>query len=499
MAGKYILVLDAGTSGIRCHVCEPPSRIVFSSTGSWAYKTPEQDSPLLKEFEPEATWNTIRQLVGRSIQESNVPPQEIAAISVTSQRQGFAFLDQSERELYVGPNVDLRAVFEGGEIDEGLGEEVYHKTGHFPSFLFAPAKLRWFMEHRPLVYSKIDKVCTLGDWLSWKLSGTLVSETTLAGEAGLLDIRERKWCHSLLEELGVSSGLLPPLVSPGEMPTPLSRQLTLDWGLKQDTSVVIAGADMQCGLLGLGALTDGDVGIVAGWSLPVQMVTATPFFSNIHRTWVGNHVLPDKWVSESSAGNIGESYRWLKDLLFADRVDAYQYMDSLAQGIPTGSEGASVFFGPPVLDMRKLGLASGGLVFPTPLSFTAPENGHLIRAALESYAYSAKASLERLKEVTGENARSIRIGGGMTLTNSFTNILADVLGRQVIVSQVPQVSALGAALCGVACIGNCSVSGQGGKWSHLRTIDPDPIRSSEYHDLYEQWLLKSNALAEMGL
>ena len=109
----------------------------------------------------------------------------------------------------------FRAVFEGAAIDEAVGGRVFEVTGRLPSFLFASAKLRWFKQHRPDVYDRAERVVTLADWLRWKLSGELVSEPTLAAEAGLLDIRERRWCAELFEELGVRAGVGVPIEKAG--------------------------------------------------------------------------------------------------------------------------------------------------------------------------------------------------------------------------------------------------------------------------------------------
>ena len=88
--------------------------------------------------------------------------RNIAAVTVTSQRQGVVFLDRDGRVLYAGPNVDLRAIFEGAAIDDAMGSRVFEVTGRLPSFLFAPAKLRWFMQNKPDVYERIDRVVDIG-------------------------------------------------------------------------------------------------------------------------------------------------------------------------------------------------------------------------------------------------------------------------------------------------------------------------------------------------
>ena len=75
------------------------------------------------------------------MRDSRIRADEIAAVAATSQRQAVVFLDSDGHELYAGPNLDLRAVFEGAAIDDELRDRVYRTTGHLPSFFFTAAKL----------------------------------------------------------------------------------------------------------------------------------------------------------------------------------------------------------------------------------------------------------------------------------------------------------------------------------------------------------------------
>ena len=137
-----------------------------------------------RELDPTGVWSTVCDLLRGTVRDLGAGPGQIAAVTATSQRQGVVFLDAEGGEIYAGPNLDLRAVFEGAEIDDRMGAEVYRTTGHAPSLLFAPAKLRWFQIHSPESYARIATVLCLADWLIYRLSGELVSEPSLAGEAG---------------------------------------------------------------------------------------------------------------------------------------------------------------------------------------------------------------------------------------------------------------------------------------------------------------------------
>ncbi|MCH8207092.1 MAG: hypothetical protein IH956_08815, partial [Chloroflexi bacterium] len=383
MAGSgHILVLDAGSSGMRSLVFDERRQIVGRRAAGWSY-LPERDVPeFARAFDPQALWATACRLMTDSIEEAGAEG-DVAAVSVTSQRQGVVFLDQDGSELYAGPNLDLRAVFEGAAIDDEMRARVYETTGHLPSFFFAPAKLRWFREHRPEAYGRISRVLPLADWLVWRLTGTAASEVTLAAEAGLLDIRSRDWCFPLLDSIGVSLDQAP-LVQSGTFVGTVRADRADRTGLAPGTPVAAAGADTQCGLLGMGVAEPHQVGIVAGWSAPVQMVTGEPLFSPEAGTWTGCFLEAGKWVLESSAGDVGNSYRWLAETLFGDADGVFDGMDKLAANAPLGSDGTMAVLGPSRMNMASPGMSTGGFLFPVPLTFSTLGRGHLVRAAVEA-------------------------------------------------------------------------------------------------------------------
>lgn len=499
-ANGHVLVLDAGTSGPRCLVFDENAQVVGLHAGQWDYVKEEEASPLARAFDPRTLWQSLHQLMRGSLEDARIPPEQVAAVSVTSQRQGVVFLDSGGREIYAGPNLDLRAVFEGAAIDQEHGDRVYQTTGHRPSFFLAPAKLRWLQLHRPDAYARIACVLTLADWVAWRLTGALASEVTLAAEAGLLDIHRRAWCAALLEQLGLLGNSIP-LVQAGAVLGGINEEASRDTGLLPGTPVAVSGADTQCGLLGMGVAREHQVGIVAGWSAPLQMVTTSPVLSPEARTWAGCFLEPGKWVLESSAGDAGNSYRWLADALYGGGEGAFQRMEQEAGAAPVGSDGALAFLGPPRMDMASLGMRLGGILFPVPLTFSELRRGHLARASLEAIAYAMKANLAQIESLAGARAKDITLGGGMTRSPTFVKILADVLGRSVGVSPTPQVSALGAYLCARTALGDFASLEEAAASARprLRTVEPDPRDSAEYQGHFQRWLRASDTLAGLGL
>ena len=482
--------LDVGTGTLHCLLTDSLGRPISSASAPMCYFTPEGCSYLAKEFNPDTALDALGRLVGQVMKQSEIKSRDITAIGITSQRQGTVFLDEEGREIYSGPNIDLRALFEGAAIDEELGSEIYATTGHFPSLLLAPARLRWFRGNRPGIYEKVRTILTIASWLAYRLTGCLASEPSLEAEAGLLDIIRRERSPNLMGKLDVSLPLLPPLTQEGIPSSGLSSQMSTLLGLRPGIPVVIAGPDTQCGLLGMGLVKAGQLGAVIGWSGALQVLTSRPRLDGEMRTWVGCQPQGNLWVSESNIGEAGSAYKWLKDILL-DSNTSFDEAELLAQQASGAPEGVSAFLGPGPMASAKAGLTRGGLSFPTPLSFQETTRGQLLRAALENITYSVKSNLDVLRQVTDLNTEVLYLGGGMSNSRTLAASLANVLGFPVRRSHVPQVSARGAALA-AAWITDSYLSLEQAAEAvseDYDEVEPDSASAvSQYQDYYCQWL-----------
>ena len=271
-------------------------------------------------------------------------------------------------------------------------------------------------------------------------------------------------------------------------------------GVASPVPVVTAGADTQCALIGMGVASHGSAGIVAGWSAAVQLLCSRANLSPAGATtWTGRFQLPRLRTIESNAGDMGNSLRWLADLLFRDTGDPYRAVDQAAKTVAVGSDGVSAFLGPQAMDASSLSMKLGGLTFPAPLSLGGPTRGQLARAALESFAYALRANLERTESAAGFDADKIALGGGIARSPVFARIVTDVIGRQIALSPTPDATAIGASLVARAAIGETpSLSEAAARRSRDNTpLEPDPQSSLEYEDRYRDWLRVQRALAPM--
>jgi autoinducer 2 (AI-2) kinase len=461
------------------------------------YTYPDEGNAFAREFDTHVVSGRIGQLVHKALHASRVKGTQVAAIGVTSQRQGSVFLDREGKELYAGPNMDLRAIMEGAAIDEEMGAEVYRTTGHLPSLMFTLARTRWFRNSHPASYGRMSQVLTIAGWLAYKLTGVAACEPALAGEAGLLDVGKHRRCCDLISKLDIEASLFPPLVEAGKPVGGLKADVAKKWGLEAGIPVTLAGPDTQSGLVGMGVVESGQAELVAGWSSALQMVTAEPFWDSEMRTWVGCMPIESRWVAESNMGDGGKAYSWLVSMLFKER-NAHEVAERLALQVPIGSDGAMAFLGPGPDTMPSAGMRVGALVFHTPLSFQEVSREQLARAYLENLAYSTRANLARLENVTRQKVAVVNLGGGMSRSGLFASILANVLNREVHRSMTPEVSTHGALLAAAVAAGEYSDLASAAKRGccGFRSYQPYIAESADYEEYYGRWHKTYHALQE---
>jgi sugar (pentulose or hexulose) kinase len=495
-----LLTLDMGTSSLHCMVTDACATPLASVSTPMTYSTPAGASELTLEFQPQGVMDAMGKLVAQALGNARLSGSSVKAIGITGQRQGMVFLGRGGGEVMASPNLDLRAVFQGAALDEELENGVYRITGHFPTMLLAPARLRWLQENKPQDYEDLDYLLTVPGWVAYRLTGNRVCERSLAAAAGLLEVSSQSRPPEIMDKLGVPPELLPPLTRAGDVLGGLAPALAQEWGLEPGIPVTLAGADTQCGLLGMGLVRDGDIGVVAGWSCALQVLTPTPCYDDGMSTWVGCSLHENLWVSEANLGDSGNAQAWLKDTIFGQGV-SWEEAQQAANQAPSGSGEILCYLGQGPQSAPKARLKRGGILFPTPLSYRRPDPGQALRAFWEGLAFSLKANLDQLHRVTGLGNGAIHLGGGMARSTTFSAILADVVGRVVHLSPEAQVSGHGAALAASVAAGHhdsleSAVQTLSAK---KKRLEPNGANSLEYQEHYQQWQTIYNRLQDDSL
>jgi glycerol kinase len=111
---------------------------------------------------------------------------------------------------------------------------------------------------------------------------------------------------------------------------------------------------------------------------------------------------------------------------------------------------------------------------------------HLARAALEAIAYQTVDAVDAMEGASGERLAELRADGGATANRWLMQFQADVLGRPVVVPEVAETTALGAAYLAGVGAGVWTMDQVSGLWREAARYEPR-MSDDERHVLLGRW------------
>ena len=190
--------------------------------------------------------------------------------------------------------------------------------------------------------------------------------------------------------------------------------------------------------------------------------------------------------------------RWLLDTLgghLAPGAERYAAADAAAAAITPGADDLTVLdFWQGSRTPIKDPAARGTIWGLTP----AHGPGHLLRAVYEGTAYGNRAIVEMLRRLDVPTDRVLACGGG-TRSALWLQILADVAGLPLTLTDAPDAVALGTAMC--AAVGAGAYPDLRAAATEMvretRTVEPDPSTRAVYDEGYARYTDTYAALAPL--
>lgn len=492
-AEKLFLGLDAGSGGGRAVVFNEKGEIKARAYRAWGYYSRNPMDVICQEFDPVHYWKLLCECTKEVL--SQVDKKQLCAVSSTSMRQGCLFLDEKGEYIYAGPNRDVRGINYAVEMEELLGKErCFGITGRWPPWIFVPSRLRWFKEEEPEKYARIKKILMLNDWILYLLSGEAVGEPSNACETMLYDVKKKDWSQELLDLIGLDRTVLPRLAKAGEVIGKIGAKAEAETSIPQGVLVVVGGADSQSALVACRQTKPGELGLIAGTTLPVMMSLSEPMLDTAYKLWTHCHMFDDLYLMESQGGDAGKILRGYVEGHFGRGIkeidQKYQELIKLAEEVGPGSAGVRAFLGTLVWDLTKVNPNKpAAILFPFPPEEKNAGPGNVGRAILETIAFSAKANLEQIIEVTGKEPAQIFLCGGLTRISLFNQIMASVLNQTIWVNLCAEASSLGIAMAGAVGAGLYPDLKTASKEMSGEFLEVSPVLDwiEEYESSFEIW------------
>ena len=409
-------------------------------------------------------WELTRAVAGEALADAGVRPGELAAVGITNQRETVCVWDPATGEPLHRAIVwqDRRTADRCGELrDAGVEELVRARTGLVLDPYFSATKIEWLLAHveglRERALAGRALFGTVDSWLLFKLTGLHLTDASNASRTMLYDIAAGRWDPELLGLFGVPARTLPevrPSAGPfgDTLPEALHGHAVPVAGVAGDQQAALFG--QACVDPGMGKNTYGTGSFVllnAGFTAPAPV----PGLLSTVAWGVGDapsaprggsppgmsraHSLT--YALEASIFVTGAAVQWLRDGLglIADAAESEALAASLESNEQVYFVPALTGLGSPHWDPHARGTITGLTRGST--------RAHLARAALEAIGYQTVDAVRAMEAGAGiEPLRELRADGGATANRWLMQFQADILGVPVLVPEVAETTALGAAL-----------------------------------------------------
>ena len=489
MKTQYLMAIDVGGGSGRCLLLDPETGSIKTARRSWTHPVAPGTSGLGYNLDTADILKKIGEASREVLGAAGADPKQISGIAVSSMRNTIVVLDHQRNVLLATPNRDARALGEGMILGMERGPEVHALTGHWPTPLFLGARLLWMKINAPELLARATVAMSVSDWLAFILSGKPAAERSQAGESLLFNLQRSEWATDLIESLGFPRSLFPEPVDSGSRLGTLTQEAAELLGLVSGIPVAAGGADTQCALLGAGAVQDGELAVVAGTSMPLQLVTEELILDPSGKLWSGQHVVPGRFILESNGMMTGDVLDWFARLLYPDFPEATLSLIAEASKSRPGAAGVYSTFGVSLFDGRTVGLPVGNLTFSHMVTGDASKSRrHIARALVEGIAFSMRANLEQIQETSGKKIPTVRVTSGMSKSRLFNEMIADVTGCKVVVPPEAEVTSIGAALLAGVGAGIFADPAAAAMTFCRKPIEIQPGSvSPKYQNLYTGW------------
>ena len=448
----HIVAIDQSTSATKAVLFDAAAAVVDLAIREHRQIYPQAG---WVEHDAEEIWQNVlavlRELVGRNPRLVS----EAAAIAVTNQRETVVAFDKR-----TGMPLHHAIVWQcrrGENIcqtlrDAGHGDTVHTKTGLKLDTYFSGSKLKWLIQSRPDIRRQLESgdalIGTIDTYLIYRLTGGEVFATdhTNASRTLLFDIDRLRWDEQLCGLFDV------PMRALAEVRESFAEFGTTDANEVLPRPLPIRGVigDSQASLFAQTCYERGACKATFGTGTSVLLNTGERARSvdggavaALAWVWHGKPTYATEGIINASTATI----TWLKEQigLIADTNES----EDLARSV---DDNGGVYLVPAFSGLSAPYWRSSARAAIVGMT-THTTKAHIVRAALESIAYQVRDVLEMLRLESHTVPQLLLADGGATRNEFLMQFAADILQLELVVSDVRESSARGAAMSAMLGLG----------------------------------------------
>ncbi|MDR1213226.1 MAG: hypothetical protein LBK54_03925 [Propionibacteriaceae bacterium] len=494
---KYLVGIDCGTTSSRTVIFDFKGTMIGYGQVMNPLTYPgvgrvECDGPALIE--------TLYESTRRALQATEIDPEEIAGISFDMFRG--TMMTRDAEGGFTHPIMiwqDLR----GAEVLQLMADKLaakgmsladhYDLCGMPLGTVASSTRLVWLMENKPELYERATRIHTVMGLLTGAYGADDYYDDL--NDTPWLTLNDETFHYSpkICDAFGVDMDKLAPLRQSGQVIGQVTEAVAAATGLAVGTPLVMGTGDQQSGCLGCGCVAEG-MGYACGGTAGITAGKSSTLLRDPERKCyiVGT---PDGiYELESQSNAAGSAFKWVKQE-FCDVEDltakylgleVYDFLTQSAKKSPPGANG--VFFLPylsgaytPHYDENARGTFTG-------FTFAHTRND-LVRATMEGVCFDIKDLLTAMVEANVPDYSVIRLTGGISRSDFWCQMQADIYNRPCETVECEEATALGSAMVAAVGVGVYQDFAEAAQnmVQVKRRYEPNPAVVDRYEDAYQTW------------
>ena len=476
---KYILGIDEGTTSVRAGLYNIETNVlqfksqkeidIFCPHDGWV----EQDG--------EKIFQAVKYVIQSVIFENSINTNDILSVSITNQRETtVAWNKQTGESVYPVINWQCRRT---SKMIESLSQEqkdyLKNTTGLTPDAYFSASKMAWLLQNNKRVQNLYNQnnlaFGTIESFLIYRLTNcqSFVTDVTNASRTMLMDLKTCQWDDNCLNMFNIDKNCLGQIVSNDKIVGHLNIN---------NTKIPICGVigDQQSALVGQTCFNVGDVKNTYGTGCFVVMNTGENIAKSQNLVSTVGYKLKNKntvYALEGSVFNAGSCVELMKDWQW---FESPSETDTMVQEVE--DSGKVVFvpaltgLGCPYWDMQARGMFIG--------ITRATKKQHLVRAVLESIAFSCVDVLLEMKQFAKIN--SIKCDGGVSKNKFLMQFQSDISQTKLIIPKEFEKTLMGCIYMSMCGLGICDLDKLKQKYETAKIYNPE-MEIQTIKRKYKRW------------
>lgn len=454
---KAVLVLDIGTSFVKLGLFDINANPIKDFQVKFEHwMTIKSDGTYI--FNPKESAELIERGIDELLMRSS--NFEIIAFSSDTMASTILGLDNNNEPLTeVYTYGDTRSYKELSDLKAAINQKkIYDETGCPMHTSYIPARILWLRRTNAEIFKNVRLWTDFSNYLlrRWMNNKNIPLSYSVASWTGIFDRKKLNWNESILKSIELEKNSLPELKSYDFNLVGLNSKYSKRWKNLVDTPFFLPVGDGVSSNLGVGCNSEKKIALSIGTTGALRVVTRKTDLKIPQGLWAYK-IDPENSLlggAFSEGGNVG---LWLKKLMNMqinfeeiETDDLNRELEQLLLRSKPDSHGLTVL--PFLAGERAVGWAENatGTLSGIRLSTTQTD---IYQAFLESIAYRFGLVSRRLMTVLGEECTVIASGGAIKASKYWLQMISNVLGMKVSVSNVEQDTGKGTAILALVGLG----------------------------------------------